>query len=141
MEKNKLGKIIKLPKIKTESQGSLTPIYSKNHIPFKINRVYYLYDVPEGSNRGGHAHINLEQFLVAISGSFTVKLFDGKNKESYLLNKPTEGLLINSMIWRELTQFSSNSICLALASLPYDENDYIRDRLKFININKINSLK
>ena len=140
MDQHNLGKIIKLPKIKTDSQGSLTPIYSKNHIPFKINRVYYLYDIPEGSNRGGHAHINLEQFLISISGSFTVELFDGINKKSYLLNKPTEGLLINSMIWRELTHFTSNSICLALASLPYDENDYIRDKQKFINKN-IDSLK
>ena len=85
MNKSNLGKIIKLPKIKTESQGSLTPIYSKNHIPFKINRVYYLYDIPEGSNRGGHAHINLEQFLIAISGSFTVELFDGINNFDILI--------------------------------------------------------
>ena len=141
MDQHNLGKIIKLPKIKTDSQGSLTPIYSKNHIPFKINRVYYLYDIPEGSNRGGHAHINLEQFLISISGSFTVELFDGINKKSYSLNKPTEGLLINSMIWRELIHFTSNSVCLVLASLPYDESDYIRDKKNFININKIDSIK
>ena len=137
MIKSKLGKIVQLTKIETKSQGTLTPIYSENHIPFKINRVYYLYDIPEGSNRGGHAHIKLEQFLIAISGSFTVELFDGINNKSYSLNKPTEGLLINSMIWRELTHFTLNSVCLVLASLPYDENDYIRDKKKFINSNKI----
>ena len=126
-----LSEIIRLPKIETKSQGSLTPIYSEKHIPFKINRIYYLYDIPKNSYRGGHAHIELEQFLIAISGSFEVELDDGINKKTYKLDKPDEGILINSMIWRKLTNFSPNSICLALASLSFNEGDYIRNKEDF----------
>ena len=127
-------KLIQFPVIKSECNGSLTPIYSKFHIPFEINRLYYIYNIPDGSKRGGHAHKNLQQLLIAISGSFEVILKDGHNEKSITLNDPCEGLLIPSMIWRELINFSNSSICLALASLPFDENDYIRDYDKYLNI-------
>jgi hypothetical protein len=127
----KLGEIIKLPKIESNYQGSLTPVYSEEHIPFKIKRIFYIYDIPKNTYRGGHAHMKLNQFLISLSGSFNVKLFDGKNYEDFLLNKPNEGLFIKKMIWSELKFSTSNSICLALASHLFDENDYIRDKLKF----------
>lgn len=96
-------------------------------MPFEIRRVYYLYDVPGGETRGGHAHKNLQQFIIAMSGSFDVVLDDGYNKKSILLNRAYYGLYIPTMIWRELDNFSSGSVCLVLASEHYDEEDYIRD--------------
>ncbi|MCV2487280.1 FdtA/QdtA family cupin domain-containing protein [Flavobacterium sp. SH_e] len=122
--------IILIPKIE-ERRGNLSVI-ENDTIPFDIKRVYYLYDVPTGSERGGHAHKDLRQFLVALSGSFDVVLNDGKEETIITLNKPYEGLLINSGIWRELQNFSSGSICLVVASEVYIEEDYIRDFDEFI---------
>jgi len=127
---NKGVQIISIPKIE-ERRGNLSVI-ENDTIPFDIKRVYYLYDVPTGSERGGHAHKNLQQFLVALSGSFDVVLNDGKEEQIVTLNKPFEGLLINSGIWRELRNFSSGSICLVVASEVYIEEDYIRDFDEFI---------
>ena len=127
---NKGVQIISIPKIE-ERRGNLSVI-ENDTIPFDIKRVYYLYDVPTGSERGGHAHKNLQQFLVALSGSFDVVLNDGKEEQIVTLNKPFEGLLINSGIWRELRNFSSGSICLVVASEVYIEDDYIRDFDEFI---------
>ena len=121
--------VIEIPKIK-EPRGNLS-IIEKDIIPFEMKRVYYLYDVPSGSERGGHAHKNLKQFLIALSGSFNVILNDGKEEKVITLNKPNEGLLINPGIWRELNNFSSGSVCLVIASAVYDETDYIRDFEEF----------
>ena len=122
--------IISIPKIE-ERRGNLSVI-ENGTLPFDIKRVYYLYDVPTGSERGGHAHKNLQQFLVALSGSFDVVLNDGKEEQIITLNKPYEGLLINPGIWRELRNFSSGSICLVVASEVYIEEDYIRDFDEFL---------
>jgi dTDP-4-dehydrorhamnose 3,5-epimerase-like enzyme len=123
--------IIAIPKIE-ERRGNLSVI-ENDTIPFDIKRVYYLYDVPSGAERGGHAHKDLQQFLVALSGSFDVVLNDGKEQQIITLNKPYEGLLINSGIWRELQNFSSGSVCLVVASEVYIEEDYIRDFDQFKN--------
>ena len=117
--------VIEIPKIK-EPRGNLS-IIEKDIIPFEMKRVYYLYDVPSGAERGGHAHKNLKQFLIALSGSFDVVLNDGTEKQIITLNKPFEGLLINPGIWRELNNFSSGSVCLVIASAVFDESDYIRE--------------
>lgn len=122
--------IISIPKIQ-EPRGNLSVIES-DVIPFEIKRVYYLYDVPAGAERGGHAHKNLKQFLIALSGSFDVVLNDGQNQQLITLNKPYEGLLINQGIWRELNNFSSGSVCLVIASAGYDEGDYIREFDEFL---------
>lgn len=127
--KNKI-ELIKLPKIE-ERRGNISVI-ENDTIPFEIKRVYYLYDVPSGAERGGHAHKNLQQFLVALSGSFDVVLNDGDDQQIVTLNKPYEGLLINPGIWRELQNFSSGSVCLVVASEVYIEQDYIRDFDEFV---------
>ena len=116
--------LISIPKIQ-EPRGNLSVI-ENDVIPFEMKRVYYLYDVPSGAERGGHAHKNLKQFLIALSGSFDVVLNDGIEQKTITLNKPFEGLLINPGIWRELNNFSSGSVCLVIASAVYDEADYIR---------------
>lgn len=118
-------KIINIPKI-TDTRGNLGVI-EKDTIPFEIKRVYYLFDVPSTAYRGGHAHINQVEFLVALSGSFDVKLNDGKKETFVTLNKPDKGLLIEKGMWRELDNFSSGSVCLVMASDVFDEMDYIRD--------------
>lgn len=119
--------VIELSKIHNRS-GNLTAIEKYQPLPFDIKRVYYLYDVPGGGERGGHAHKELHQMIVAASGSFDVILEDGRNKKVVELNRPYFGLLIVPGIWRELVNFSSGAICLVLASLKYDANDYIRDQ-------------
>jgi oxalate decarboxylase/phosphoglucose isomerase-like protein (cupin superfamily) len=119
-------KLIYFPKIH-DSRGNLSFIEEKNQVPFQIKRVYYLYDVPSGATRGGHAHKALEQIIIALSGSFDVILDDGKNKQAYFLNRPHYGVYIPPGVWRELENFSSNSIALSLVSAPYEESDYIRD--------------
>jgi len=126
------AKIINIPKIE-DPRGNLSVI-EKEVVPFKIKRVYYLYDVPAGAERGGHAHKKLQQFLVALAGSFDVVLNDGKNKQTITLNKPFEGLLITNGIWRELKNFSSGAVCLVVASDVFEEEDYIRDFEEFLAI-------
>ncbi len=118
-------KIIEVPTV-SDTRGKLA-VVEKECIPFDIKRVYYLYDVPSDSYRGGHAHKKLYQMLVALSGSFEVHIKDGENERKITLNKPNKGLLIVPGIWREIDNFSSGSVCLVLASEAYDETDYIRD--------------
>lgn len=122
--------IINIPKIEN-SLGNIAVI-EKDIIPFEIKRVYYLYDIPSSAARGGHAHKNLQQVLIAISGSFDVVLKDGTSVKTLTLNKPDKGLLIKYNIWRELENFSSGAVCLVLASDVFDEVDYIRDYDEFL---------
>lgn len=126
-------KIIDLPKI-TDPRGNLSFIEGGRHIPFEIKRVYYLYDVPGGSDRGSHAHKKLHQFIVAMSGSFDVVLDDGKEKKRFHLNRSYYGLYVCPMMWRDLDNFSSGAVCMVLASEHYDEADYIRDYQQFVNL-------
>ena len=112
--------------------GNITIVEGKKNIPFNIRRIYYLYDIPGGESRGGHAHKELYQLIVAASGSFEVLLDDGINKKIVRLNRPNYGLLVVSGIWRELFEFSSGAICLVLASHKYIENDYIRKYNEFV---------
>ena len=118
--------ILELPKVE-DTRGNLTFIESNRHIPFNIQRVYYLYDVPGGSNRGGHAHKLLQQFIVAMSGSFDIVLDDGDQQKRFHLNRSYYGLYVCPMTWRYLENFSSGSVCMVLASQYYDESDYYRD--------------
>jgi WxcM-like, C-terminal len=119
-------RMIDLPKI-SRPEGNLTAVESGRIIPFEIARVYSLYDVPGGETRGGHAHRALQQLLVSVMGSFDVVLDDGGRKRTVTLNRAYYGLYIPRLIWRELVNFSSGGICLVLASLPYDEAEYVRD--------------
>lgn len=128
--KNNGIQILPIPKIE-DPRGNLSVI-ENDIVPFDIKRVYYLYDVPSGSERGGHAHKELQEFLVALSGSFDVVLKDGEDERIVTLNKPYEGLLINPGIWRELQNFSSGSVCLVVASDVYIEEDYIRNFDEFL---------
>ena len=123
--------LISFPKI-SDPRGNLTFIEGGNHIPFDIKRVYYLYDVPGGSERGGHAHKMLHQVIIAMSGSFDVVFDDGKDKKRVHLNRSYSGLYVCPMIWRELDNFSSGSVCMVLASEHYDEADYFRDYQQFL---------
>lgn len=123
--------LVDLPKI-SDPRGNLTFIEAGRHIPFDIKRVYYLYDVPGGAERGGHAHKALHQLIIAMSGSFDVVLDDGSDKKRIHLNRSYNGLYICPMIWRELDNFSSGSVCMVLASNSYDEDDYFRDYADFI---------
>lgn len=123
--------IISIPTIE-DVRGNIAVI-EKQVVPFEIKRVYYLFDVPSSSSRGGHAHKTLQQLLIPLSGSFDVILKDGKNTQTVTLNKPDKGLLIRSNTWRELENFSSGAVCLVVASEVFDEADYIRDFGKFLD--------
>jgi hypothetical protein len=124
-------KIINLPKL-TDPRGNLTFIEGNRHIPFDIRRIYYLYDVPGGGERGGHAHKDLCQLIIAISGTFDVILSDGRDKKRFHLNRSFQGLYVCPMLWRELDNFSSGSVCLVLASNVYDESDYYRNYEEYL---------
>ena len=124
-------KIIDLPKI-LDPRGNLTVAQSMDHIPFNVSRVYWVYDVPAGESRGGHAHKQCREFIVAASGSFTVTLDDGYTQTSYHLNHPWQGLYVGTGVWRTLNDFSSGAVCLVLASDPFEEDDYIRDYNDFL---------
>ncbi len=126
--------LISIPKIE-DNRGNLSVI-ENDILPFELKRVYYLYDVPSGSDRGGHSHVEQKEFLIALSGSFDVILNDGKEQITVCLNKPYEGLLIHEGIWRELNNFSSGSVCLVIASAVFDEDDYIRDFEAFLKFKK-----
>jgi dTDP-4-dehydrorhamnose 3,5-epimerase-like enzyme len=119
-------KIVELPKIQ-DHRGNLTFIESGRHVPFDIKRTYYLYDIPGGASRAAHGHKRLHQLMVAMSGSFDIKLDDGKDLRKYTLNSPYMGLYIPPMLWRDLDNFSSGAVCMVLASEYYDEDEYIRD--------------
>jgi len=123
-------KLVELPVIHNP-QGNLTFIEAERHIPFQIARVYYLYDVPEGAVRGGHAHRELEQLILPIGGSFDIVLDDGSERKRVVLDQPRVGLYLPRLIWRELENFSAGAFCLVLASAPYDESDYYRDYAEF----------
>lgn len=124
-------RVVDLPRI-TDPRGNLTFIEAGRQASFEIKRVYYLYDVPGGAERGGHAHRKLEQLIIAASGSFDVLLDDGRQQKRFHLNRSYYGLHVTSMVWRELTNFSSGSVCLVLASAPYDNDDYLRDYADFL---------
>jgi WxcM-like, C-terminal len=123
-------KLIDLPVI-SDPRGDLTFVEGMRHIPFDIKRVYYLYNVPVDSERGGHAHRDLQQVVFALSGSFRMKIDDGENKQEYWLSNPRKGLYLNRLIWREMDCFSQGAVCMVLASLPYDEADYFRNYEEF----------
>jgi dTDP-4-dehydrorhamnose 3,5-epimerase-like enzyme len=125
-------RIINLPRI-ADPRGNLTFVEGDKHIPFPIRRVYYLYDVPGGETRGGHGHKQLQQFIIAASGSFDVVVDDGKDKQRFFLNRSYYGLYIPRMVWRELENFSSGSVSLVMASEIYDESDYYRDYSEFLD--------
>lgn len=125
------AKIIDIPKIE-DRRGNLSVVEEFKNVPFHIARAYWLYDVPAGAMRGGHAHKRLKQLLIALSGSFTVTLDDGHEKRKILLNRPYKGLLIETGIWRTIDDFSSGAVCLVLASELYDESDYIYDYEEFL---------
>ncbi|MCI6160856.1 MAG: FdtA/QdtA family cupin domain-containing protein [Prevotella sp.] len=120
------GRIFELPKI-IDPRGNLTVVEGQKNVPFDIARVYWVYDVPSGEWRGSHAHKQCREFIVAVGGSFSVTLDNGKEKQTYLLNHPYQGLLVETGIWRTLEDFSSGAVCLVLASEPFDEEDYIRE--------------
>lgn len=119
-------KLIEFPRI-TDPRGNLSVVEGERHVPFDIRRVFYLYDVPGGAMRGGHAHYREQQVLIAVAGSFDVIVDDGNEKKTFTLNRPYRGLLVPPGVWRELENFSSGSVCLTLSSIDYDETDYIRD--------------
>lgn len=125
-------KLINLPKIE-DPRGNLTFVEANRHIPFDIRRVYYLYDVPGGAERGGHAHKGLHQLIIAMSGSFDIHLDDGQAKKTVHMNRSYYGLYVCPMIWREIDNFSSGAVLMVLASDYYDELDYYRDYNEFIN--------
>ena len=125
--------IINLPRI-IDARGNLSFFEENEHIPFEINRVYWIYDVPGGEVRGGHAYQELQELIVALSGSFDVVINDGVQEKKFTLNRSYFGILIPKMIWRKLENFSTNSLCLIAASAPYNPSDYIRDYRKFVNL-------
>ena len=124
--------IIQLDRHHSQRKGDICVVENFKTVPFDVKRIYYLYDIPGGVSRGGHAHKQLQQFIVAVSGSFTVTLDDGNVKRSFTLNRPYQGLLLVPGIWRELGDFSSGSVCLVFASELYDKDDYIHDYDEFL---------
>jgi hypothetical protein len=124
--------ILHLPKIHSRS-GNITPVNNLTNIPFAVKRVYYLYDIPSGSNRGAHGHKELESLIVAISGSFDITIDDGLCKKTIQLNRPDIGFNLKPGIWRDISNFSSSAICFVLASQVYDEKDYIREYADFLS--------
>ncbi|MDX1461769.1 MAG: FdtA/QdtA family cupin domain-containing protein [Marinirhabdus sp.] len=128
--------LTEIPKIIADDGRGNLSVVEKDLLPYEIKRVYYLYDVPSDSIRGGHAHKELQQFLIAVSGSFSVVLDNGQERRTFLLNRPNKGLLIPSGVWRELENFSAGAVCLSLVSAVYDEDDYIRDYDEFKSIER-----
>jgi hypothetical protein len=128
-------RMIELPKI-IDPRGKLTYVEGRRHVPFPIRRAYWIYDVPGGEVRGGHAYGELEELVIAVSGSFDVALDDGRSREVAALNRSYYGLYVPAMTWRQLENFSTNGVCLILASLPYSEDDYIRDYDTFVNLGR-----
>lgn len=126
-------RIIQLPRI-YDPRGSLTFVQSEDQIPFKLERAYWVYDVPGGESRGSHSHIRTQELIIAASGSFNVNLFDGRETLIFNLTRPFEGLYVPPSYWRTLENFSSGSVCLVLTSLPFSEDDYIRDFEEFCKI-------
>jgi len=125
--------LVNLRKI-TGPHGSITPVYPHADVPFDIERVYYLYDVPGGATRAGHAHLKLEQLIVSVMGSFDIALDDGASQKTVRLDRAYTGLYMPNMIWREIVNFSSGGVCLVLASRPFEEADYIRDHAEFLRV-------
>ena len=123
-------RLINLPKI-DDRRGNLSFLENENQIPFRIERTYWIYDVPGGEMRGGHAYKSLNEFIIALSGSFDIVLNDGKKEEKYSLNRSYYGLYIPKLIWRHMENFSTNALAVIVADLPYDEHDYIRDYKEF----------
>lgn len=126
----KIGTIINLPKV-SDPRGNLTVAEQLKDVPFEVKRAYWVYDVPSGECRGGHSHKQCREFIIAVSGSFTVNLDNGKEKETHLLNHPYQGLLVEVNTWRTLEDFSSGAVCLVLASELFDEADYIYDYAEY----------
>jgi hypothetical protein len=126
-------RLLHLPVVR-DQRGNLTVIESPQHVPFHIRRVYYLYDIPAGEHRAGHAHRTLEQLLVAVAGSFDVVLDDGKTRQTVTLNRPFVGLYLPQLVWREIENFSAGAVCLALASDHFDESDYVRNYERFVTL-------
>ena len=124
-------KLLKLPKVASEA-GSISFVQSITHVPFNIQRIYYLYDLPEQAARGAHGHKKLQQLIIAVAGAFDFIVDDGYEKKTFRLNRPDEGLYVTPMIWRDLCNFEPNSVCLVLASELYDEDDYYRNYDNFL---------
>ncbi len=134
MENKEKARIIELPRI-YDPRGNLTFVENTDGLmPFKIERVYWIYDVPAGEARGGHAHRQGQEILIALSGSLTVKLFDGRERSEFLLNRPFQGLYMPPGYWRTMDNFSSGSVLMVLSSVPYSEDDYIRDYDDFLSL-------
>ena len=128
--------MIELNKHHSDRKGNLSVVHNGETIPFDVKRVYYLYDIPGGESRGAHAHRELEQLIIAASGSFRVTLDDGGVKRSFILNRPYQGLYVKPGIWRDLNDFSSGAVCMVLASEKFDKDDYIRDYKEFLEFRK-----
>lgn len=137
MSNLKNARIVELPKI-SDVRGNLSFVEQHKHIPFDIRRIYYLYDVPGGSERGSHAHKELKQLMIAISGSFDIRLDDGNESRTFHLNRPYLGLYVPPMLWRSLGNFSSGSVCMVIASELYDENDYFRNYNEYLTYSSKN---
>lgn len=132
-------RIIELPKF-TDPRGNLSFVEQLNHIPFEIKRTYWIYDVPGGENRGGHAFKENEEFIVALSGAFDVIVDDGENKKTFILNRSYYGLYVPAGLWREMDNFSTNSLALEFGSIHYDEKDYIRDYQEYLKMKKYGTI-